>query len=383
MLVCLDKETFKTYDYFENFNYVTKFDKFIVNEDLNLPRYFRLYHEKPPRNETVTFLKMSFSPVADNLVYEYLIGDELNHFSQTPNTIMTLGISRMEPNDFDFIQQNEDNLNVHDLKTKVKKISSKEKITQAGVGVFNHTALHFAGTKTLRTLENYLIYRDKYKSAHDSFWRTFFAPTLFQIYSFLKIYQNLFIHYNLQPYNVVLNDIPDNYFNFQYFFKQTKILEFKTMYLVKILDYSKSVIINYSDRIIDKVKELDPEMQGDSVGYHEIKINVNRGIDKSKDLSLIKKILPLIDNKPIPQHLKEILHRVDSNYKGRDKIDSVDKMYNNLLAYFEDNRTDTYIPKKNKPYGTFVIKTDIPKSYDKLKQQTYFENMKYYFVRGR
>ena len=386
VLVCADKELFKTYDYFENLNYVNRMEKISIPEDSNLPLYFGLFHIKKPTNAAVTFLKMSLSPTADNLVYEYLIGDAINHFGQTPNTIMTLGITLLTEADFTFIQRHQDELTVKDLKERIPQMKPKHQITQAGVGAYNRTAIQFAGIESLNTLEKYISPSNKVSSPAQEeairfFWRVHLAPVLFQIYSFLTIYQNVFTHYNLKPYNISVNYIPGFYFKFEYVLEDGTTLQIVTKYLVKILDFSESVILNYSDTIIDKVKELDPQHEGAGVGYFQIKENVEKGIDNSKDLSLIKKLLPVIRDKEIPKHLRDLLNRVNS--KGQDKIKTVQELYSNLITYFRDSRTVPFKPAANTiSYGRFIIKTDIPNTFDDITNDSNYLNTRCQFVRG-
>ena len=386
VLVCVDKELFKRYDYFENLNYVNRMEKISIPEDSNLPLYFGLFHIKKPTNTAVTFLKMSLSPTADNLVYEYLIGDAINHFGQTPNTIMTLGITLLTGADFTFIQRHKDELTVKDLKERIPQMKPKHQITQAGVGAYNRTAIQFAGIELLKTLENYISPSNNvFPVGHEEmvrfFWKSHLAPVLFQIYSFLTIYQNVFTHYNLKPYNISVNYIPTHYFNLEYVLEDGTTLQIVTKYLVKILDFSESVILNYSDTIIDKVKELDPQHEGAGVGYFQIKENVEKGIDNSKDLSLIKKLLPVIRDKEIPQHLRELLNRVNS--KGQDRIKTVQELYYNLITYFRDSRTILFKPAANTiSYGRFIIKTDIPNTFDDITNDNYHSGTRCQFVRG-
>ena len=386
VLVCVDKELFKTYDYFENLNYVNRMEKISIPEDSNLPLYFGLFHIKKPTNAAVTFLKMSLSPTADNLVYEYLIGDAINHFGQTPNTIMTLGITLLTGADFTFIQRHKDELTVKDLKERIPQMKPKHQITQAGVGAYNRTAIQFAGIELLKTLENYISPSNNvFPVGHEEmvrfFWKSHLAPVLFQIYSFLTIYQNVFTHYNLKPYNISVNYIPGSYFKFEYVLEDGTTMQIVTKYLVKILDFSESVILNYSDTIIDKVKELDPQHEGAGVGYFQIKENVEKGIDNSKDLSLIKKLLPVIRDKEIPKHLRELLNRVNS--KGQDKIKTVQELYSNLITYFRDSRTVPFKPAATaESYGRFIIKTDIPNTFDDITNDSNYLNTRCQFVRG-
>ena len=381
ILICLDKETFKKYNYFENLDYVNNIELAPIQNDDNRPTYFKLLHGKTPQLTAITFLKMSFSPTADNLVYEYLIGDMINHFGQSPNTITTLGITAITRDDFSFIQKNEDNLTVKTLKKIIPKMKPRVEIKNAGVGVYNHTTIQFTGIEMILKMEDYVTSTGITGETNRFFWKSHLAPVLFQVYSFLTIYQNVFTHYNLKPYNITINYIPNHYFKFEYVLEDGTVMKILTKYLVKILDFSKSVVLNYSDTIMNKVKELDPQHEGAGVGYFQIKENIEKGIDNRKDLSLIKKLLPMIRDIEIPRHLRDLLNRVDS--KGKDKIETIQEMYHHLIKYFRDDRTRPYDPPTNTVlYGTFIIKTDIPNTIDDITNEKYHSDTRCQFVRG-
>ena len=381
ILICLDKETFKKYNYFENLDYVNNVELAPIQNDDNRPTYFKLFHGKTPQLTAITFLKMSFSPTADNLVYEYLIGDMINHFGQSPNTITTLGITAITRDDFSFIQKNEDNLTVKTLKKIIPKMKPRVEIKNAGVGVYNHTTIQFTGIEMILTMEDYVTSTGITGETIRFFWKSHLAPVLFQVYSFLTIYQNVLTHYNLKPYNITINYIPNHYFKFEYVLEDGTVMKILTKYLVKILDFSKSVVLNYSDTIMNKVKELDPQHEGAGVGYFQIKENIEKGIDNRKDLSLIKKLLPMIRDIEIPRHLRDLLNRVDSN--GKDKIETIQEMYHHLIKYFRDDRTRPYDPPTNTVlYGTFIIKTDIPNTIDDITNEKKHSGTRCQFVRG-
>ena len=61
---------------------------------------------------------------------------------------------------------------------------------------------------------------------------------LFQVYAFLRIYQNVFTHYDLHIENVLLISIPNHTLYFSYTDTNSKQkIAFISKYLVKIIDY--------------------------------------------------------------------------------------------------------------------------------------------------
>ena len=64
---------------------------------------------------------------------------------------------------------------------------------------------------------------------------------LFQVYAFLRIYQNVFTHYDLNIKNVLLIEIPNKTLHFTYTESIPKCqISFTSKYLVKIIDYGRS-----------------------------------------------------------------------------------------------------------------------------------------------
>ena len=81
------------------------------------------------------------------------------------------------------------------------------------------------------------------------------------------------------------------------------------------------------------------------------------------------------------KHLRELLNRVNS--KGQDKIKTVQELYSNLITYFRDSRTIPFKPAANTiSYGRFIIKTDIPNTFDDITDDNYYLGTRCQFVRG-
>ena len=113
--------------------------------------------------------------------------------------------------------------------------------------------------------------------ARDDFWLNDAATTFFQIYSFLRSYQKLFTHYNLNRDNVVLTFIPSKHFKFILKENGKTMVEFFSPFLIKIRDFSKSVMLNITDKFYDNIKRYEKSAREN--GYNDVLDNFNRGIN--------------------------------------------------------------------------------------------------------
>jgi hypothetical protein len=64
---------------------------------------------------------------------------------------------------------------------------------------------------------------------------------LFQVYAFLRIYQNIYTHYDLHDENILLIEIPNSTLSFSYIdTNPSKHISFNSKYLVKFIEYGRS-----------------------------------------------------------------------------------------------------------------------------------------------
>ncbi len=86
---------------------------------------------------------------------------------------------------------------------------------------------------------------------------------LYQIYSVLAACAYDFTHYDLHLNNVLLYEIPDGkYITMKYYDITDKIIEFKTKYIVKIIDYGRCFTID-AEKLHDKICNSSPPCENE------------------------------------------------------------------------------------------------------------------------
>lgn len=146
---------------------------------------------------------------------------------------------------------------------------------------------------------------------------------LYQIYMVLATIGNEFTHYDLHTGNVLVYEpVRGKYIDYIYKLENGEIVQFKSKYIAKIIDYGRSYfndpsnkdIFGSSKRIYNKIcnNVNDCGPNGDDYGFLEMDVSSNRNV--SKDLSLIKQVKTYLQTYPSsPQNtsLLESLNKVD------------------------------------------------------------------------
>ena len=218
-------------------------------------------------------------------------------------------------------------------------------------------------------LENHIVphfYELDEKIRDTTFWDNDAATTFFQIYSFLRSYQRFFTHYNLTTTNILLSYIPDHYFNYIYKENNKTIVKFSSPYLIKIFDFSDSVlsgvlVIENLYKTINENKRI-----ANNNGYKNLIKNLQKGINTSQDLSLIYFMRRELNSVKIPKGIAEILKSVSYGQQAKNdpsiqSINNIEDFYHRLLKYLKDLNRFPLRQYRNPStlYGTFTIHTDI------------------------
>ena len=152
-----------------------------------------------------------------------------------------------------------------------------------------------------------ILYLRKSKKEKEVFYEKDLIPVLFQIYGALHKLRNQFTHYDLHTGNVLLTELPEYYFSYN-FNTGNNVYNVHCKYMVKIIDYGRSYCEKSSKLINDlcnnvydaKIKRLCNRNSWDTNvnGYYWAISNptnqwkvISVLNNKSADLKLIKTVI--------------------------------------------------------------------------------------------
>jgi hypothetical protein len=213
----------------------------------------------------------------DNLYYEFRVGQHLNRLVTIyPCFIRTYGLFES------------DNINVSDLQSikNMKVISETEKSIGYTCKNSGKLALMIENIEKPMTIDDYF---DKSEVFHDVY------GILFQVYFPLFQLQGFFTHNDLNLNNVMLHKpFNDRYIQMNYHMRDG-IISFKSQYVVKIIDYSRSFIKEFSEKFLQDVcneNECKPDC-GINYGYEVIMLKQR---EESKNVKELRSIKQKLDN---------------------------------------------------------------------------------------
>lgn len=365
-------EIFNYFDKFENFRYVTNIENIAIIDVVEI----YLKNERNT-NELITMLKMIDSTQDISLVYDYFITSFFHEEKrpQYPNTVKALNLCTFKSqSDYDYCAHNFQNVTVQDLQQKLTFFDEKSNPIEI---IKESSKKHYMFCFHQIIVPYYYDLSKMFEknSLSDDFWKYDAATTFFQIYSFLRSHQKLFTHYNLTAENIILSDIPStSFYNFIYKEKNAKIIEFRSRYLVKIINFSKSVVTEITDIFYDNIKG---EKSGQN-GYSDVMKNFKSGINTSEDLLLLYNIQNYkgLDKLKVPEDLKILLKKISyqHNHQRDDtnkSIRSVEGVYQELLQHLQKPTTEKRNINGPGLYGTFKIHTDIIDRNDNISLKSY------------
>jgi len=179
-------------------------------------------------------LKSSAKPDGDNLVYEYLVGEFINKANKLfPCFIETYGLYYYKDDASWKHSRDTTNMNTNILKDSLelqttiydyKKMCQESKFAAVLIQ-------HLKGVSTLddtiRRNNGFIIYDLLY--------------VLYQIYMPLSKLKASFTHYDLHSNNVLLYEpIKGKYIEYYYHLENNQVVNFKSTYLVKLIDYGRA-----------------------------------------------------------------------------------------------------------------------------------------------
>lgn len=292
--------------------------------------------------DSYAILKSSTRRNADNLMYEYQVGQYINKQNKVfPCFLETYGLfSYNNEATWKHFKDTKSN-NINMLKqntTLIPHIDYKKGCTHP-----KHIAILIQHVNKAITLYDFILNASKESDSNKREYEMNFDVfyILYQIYFTLDALKNEFTHYDLHAYNVLLYEpVKGGYITYHYHLKSGKIIEFQSKYIAKIIDYGrcyyKESAKNNSKKTYDNIcstKECDPNC-GENVGlitlspeeypgsYHYISSQVH---NRSHDLRLaymVKISLEQINPDEIFPVFKNILDLIEykENYGTPEKI---------------------------------------------------------------
>jgi hypothetical protein len=205
-------------------------------------------------------LKSSAKSSGDNLLYEYIVGKQINklYYKRYPIFVETYDYyytykNNLEWNSFKLGVPNPDLKAVYNVHKEVDyKLSCEE-------------------SKYLCILVQHIANASTLDEMSPEFYDTEFLNSLYQIYYTLSKISNDYTHYDLHTGNVLVY-LPDNTKYIQYIFHHSsgQTVSFKSRYLIKIIDYGRSYIKVATNKVkhdICPIPECNPKC-GYNVGYN-------------------------------------------------------------------------------------------------------------------
>jgi hypothetical protein len=339
---------------FTDFTYVLNVEK-IPTSSANGFVHKILYDREGYTAQSV--LKSSKEESADNLLYEYLVGQYINKKCVIfPCFIQTYGWFKYNsPDDWEKMKdmKNSTDITSFDLRDYMTKDTDLfETITQSKekncvddkknpLSIRECTALEYLlgfsckNSKYLsvliehinsKTLTMMAIYNKEFITNNEILY------VLYQIYMVLATIANEFTHYDLHPGNVLVYEpVRGKYIDYIYKLQNGEIVHFKSKYIAKIIDYGRSYfndpsnqdISGSSKKIYDNLcnNVNDCGDCGEDYGFLEMRKSSNRNV--SKDLSLITQLKKYIRT-PQTRSLLQLVDKVDpaSTFGGPEKYDN-------------------------------------------------------------
>jgi len=308
---------------------------------------------------------------ADNLIYEYLVGKELNKYrSRFPNLVETYGLYHYRSDDHWDRAQNMKSITTEPKKMEYLEGLEKvdEEMNLKNLLTFScenskHLAVLIENIKNPKTLDSLLDEED--------FKADDFLCILFQVYFLLHSLKDVFTHYDLHANNVLIIDFgKDKYIEYVYHISGRDVI-MKCRYLAKIIDYGRSYIKDKSEKIhtelckIDKCKK-DPTDCGYEYGYgwlynggpdYRVYYVRSTKLNNSHDLRLLTNMSFLNDDhhdlyKEIDDLLSSVvyIHRFGTPARKRSPKTSPTSKPDGMWSFFTKPKTQKTQTYKNKIY---------------------------------
>jgi hypothetical protein len=230
------KKILKFFDNFTDFKYVVspirKIGQVSENGFVKEIKY--------EKNGYVSFavLKSSAAKDADNLVYEYIVGQFINKLAHIyPCFLQTYGLYYYKTETY--WKQSRDTANISS-ETMKASIEPENQIYNYGKMCENskHAAILIEHVKDAKSLGD--LIKSKNQGIFHSFLLYHLAYVLYQVYMPLSQLKSIFTHYDLHLDNILIYEpVKGKYIEYNYHLDNGDIVKFKSPYIVKIIDYGR------------------------------------------------------------------------------------------------------------------------------------------------
>jgi hypothetical protein len=212
-----------------------------------------------------SILKSSVSSSADNLMFEYLVGQYINKkCKQFPCFVETYGVFKYM-NEYVWNYMKDTSVIDHSIIQQSLLLipSVNEETMKLSCTHSKHLAILIQHIKEAETLKN--------MCQNLQFLERDLLYVLYQIYMPLATLADTFTHYDLHASNVLIHEpVKGKCIQYQYFLNDGTVVDFKSRYIVKLIDYGRCHFIDHSERGIKRsskniydaicqLKECEPE----------------------------------------------------------------------------------------------------------------------------
>jgi len=269
------------FDNFRNLNYIDNSNvKRIGNPSAN--GFIIELPFKKLNYTAYTILKCSSRPVSDNLFYEYYVGKYFinTYLKKIPCFVETYDLYEFNSNT-SYInikyKANNDTLSDIDFKSNIHRINTSEK----QYNLFNYSCIK---NKLLCILiqhfDKFYSFEHEWNINYDNIKYDLYN-ILYQVYYGLCLLGSNYTHYDLHNENVFLyKPFDGNMCILLRYHRNNKVFEFKSEYIVKLIDYGRNYFYNGKISTTQIIKNICKMSEcvvncGDSVGYSIIKGSMN------------------------------------------------------------------------------------------------------------
>ena len=256
-------------------------------------------------------LKSSVKTSADNLAYEYLVGLFLNEKCKLyPCFLETYGLFYYKtPEQWRHAMETKTittNVLRDSLEQQHNELDFKRMCNSAKYGAI--LIQHLSGVKTIGDL---IFKSDRMVSVN--FYITDMLPILYQIYFPLSQMSKEFTHYDLHHDNVLLYEpAPGKYIQYHYHQSNGTVVEFKSPYIAKIIDYGRSYFESDKINSFDILKRLCKEPECD---YRYSKCGESYGFAYMNTASQMKEANYICSAIPNPSHDLRLMNILGNRMK--------------------------------------------------------------------
>jgi hypothetical protein len=178
-------------------------------------------------------LKSAKTPDADNLLYEYIVGQYINRLNKEyPCFLETYGCYQYQKDKYwTRLQKDKPVTDIRILKKGLKLFKAVDYASACKAS--QQISILIQHLKNIQALGSLSRMPDFIEN--ELMW------VLFQLYIPLGKLKNTFTHYDLHLHNIYLYEpVPGKYIQYHYFLTKTNKISFKSKYMLKIIDYGRS-----------------------------------------------------------------------------------------------------------------------------------------------